>query len=294
MCAKEKSLEEIAKAIAEKVADEFMKSILSRLVTETIGLRKDVDELKQSMTKVWKAIDKLTQKINELTEAQKRTEERLNRLTKQVNSLTEQVNSLATQMNSLTAQVNSLTKQVNSLTEQVNSLATQMNSLTAQVNSLTKQMNILTTQVDELAKAQIKTEKRLNSLIGEVANIRGELIETKVVMDLNMFLSKRGFDVFHHFPNVPFVDVVVETNSFTAAIEVCKRCDVRDIEQVIRGAEVLKALEGIEADVLVVFSYTGDIDEMAVKEAKKKGVIIESSTRKLVKKLLELSKRKNK
>ena len=56
----------------------------------------------------------------------------------------------------------------------------------------------------------------------------------------------------------------------------------------------LKALEGIEADVLVVFSYTGDIDEMAVKEAKKKGVIIESSTRKLVKKLLELSKRKNK
>ena len=245
MCAKEKSLEEIAKEIAEKVADEFMKSILSRLVTETIGLRKDVDELKQSMTKVWKAIDKLTQKINELTEAQKRTEERLNRLTKQVNSLTEQVNSL-------------------------------------------------TTQVNELAKAQIKTEKHLNSLIGEVANIRGELIETKVVMDLNTFLSKRGFDVFHHFPKVPFVDVVVETDGFTAAIEVCKRCDVRDIEQVIRGAEVLKALEGIEADVLVVFSYTGDIDEMAVKEAKKKGVIIESSTRKLVKKLLELSKRKNK
>ncbi|MEX2689672.1 MAG: hypothetical protein Q6351_005040 [Candidatus Njordarchaeum guaymaensis] len=232
------------------------------------------------MTKVWKAIDKLAQKINELTEAQKRTEERLNRLTKQVNSLTEQVSSL--------------TAQVNSLTEQVNSLATQMNSLTAQVNSLTKQVNSLTTQVNELAKAQIKTEKRLNSLIGEVANIRGELIETKVVMDLNTFLSKRGFDVFHHFPKVPFVDVVVETDGFTAAIEVCKRCDVRDIEQVIRGAEVLKALEGIEADVLVVFSYTGDIDEMAVKEAKKKGVIIESSTRKLVKKLLELSKRKNK
>ena len=273
MCAKEKSLEEIAKKIAEKVADEFMKSILSRLVTETIGLRKDVDELKQSMTKVWKAIDKLTQKINELTEAQKRTEERLN---------------------SLTEQVRSLTAQVSSLTEQVNSLATQMNSLTAQVSSLTKQVNSLTTQVNELAKAQIKTEKHLNSLIGEVANIRGELIETKVVMDLNTFLSKRGFDVFHHFPKVPFVDVVVETNGFTAVIEVCKRCNVRDIEQVIRGAEVLKALEGIEADVLVVFSYTGDIDEMAVKEAKKKGVIIESSTRKLVKKLLELSKRKNK
>ena len=231
MDAKEKSLEEIAKEIAEKIADEFMKSILSRLVTETVGLRSDVDELKQSMEKVWKSIDKLTQKIEELAEAQRKTEERL---------------------------------------------------------------NSLATKIEELAEAQRRTEENLNSLVGEIANIWGELIETKVVMDLSTFLSKRGFDVFHHFPNVPFIDVVVETDSFVAAIEICKKCDVRDVEQVVKGANILKKKEGIIVDALIVFSYTGEVDEKAVKEAKKRGVIIESSTRKLVKKLLELKSKKDK
>jgi len=73
MGAKEKSLEEIAKEIAERIADEFMKSILSKLTTEVINLREDVSDLKDSMNKAWKAIE-------QLAEAQRRTEERLDSL----------------------------------------------------------------------------------------------------------------------------------------------------------------------------------------------------------------------
>mgnify|MGYP000622024531 CR=1 FL=1 len=94
MGAKEKSLEEIAKEIAERIADEFMKSILSKLTTEVINLREDVSDLKDSMNKAWKAIEQLAEaqrrteerldslaaKVEELAEAQRRTEERLDSL----------------------------------------------------------------------------------------------------------------------------------------------------------------------------------------------------------------------
>ncbi|MGQ4891264.1 MAG: hypothetical protein ACP6IP_02130 [Candidatus Njordarchaeia archaeon] len=300
MGSKEKTLEDVAREIAEKVADEFMKSILSRLVTETIGLRADFDELKQSMTKVWKSIDRLTerleeltQRVNELAEAQKKTEARLEELTQRVNELAEAQKKTEARLEELTQRVNELAEaqkkteaRLEELTQRVNELAEAQKKTEARLEELTQRVN-------ELAEAQKKTETRLNSLIGEVANIRGDLVETKVVMDLNMFLSRRGFDVFHHFPNVPYVDVVVESDGFVAAIEVCRKCDVRDVEQVIRGAKVLKEKEGIDPDVLVVFSYTGEVDDRAIKEAEKSGVIIESSTRRLVRKLLELSKMKN-
>ncbi len=73
MCQQNKTLEELAREIAEKIADEFMRSILSRLTSEIIGLREDTNELKTSMNKVWKA-------LNKLAEAQRKTEERLNEL----------------------------------------------------------------------------------------------------------------------------------------------------------------------------------------------------------------------
>ncbi|MGQ4892235.1 MAG: hypothetical protein ACP6IP_07070 [Candidatus Njordarchaeia archaeon] len=99
---KNKTLEELAKEIGEKIADQFMKSILARLTSEIIGLRQDTNELKASTDKVWNAIDKLAEaqkrteeRLNELAEAQKRTEERLNELAEAQKRTEERLNELA-------------------------------------------------------------------------------------------------------------------------------------------------------------------------------------------------------
>ncbi len=210
------------------------------------------------------ALNKLTISISELTKAQEKTEEKLSELAEAQRRTEERLNQLA-------ARVDQLAEAQRRTEERLNQLAA---------------------RVDQLAEAQRRTELTLNSLIGEVARMRGELIETKVVMDLNTFLSKRGFDVFHHFPNIPYVDVVVETDGFIAAIEICKRCDLRDIDQVIRGAKILEEKEGIKPDVLVVFSYTGEIEKGVMDLANREGIIVEWNTRRLVRKLLELSKMK--
>ena len=261
MGTKEKTLEEIAKEIAEKVADEFMKSILSRLTSEVVGLRRDVGDLKDSMNRVWEVLERLAkaqerteERLSELAQAQKETEKRLNKLAEAQKRTEERLNELA---------------QAQKETEK---------------------------RLNELAEAQKRTEERLNeladivgSLTGEVSRIRGDLIETRVVMTLSSSLGRRGFDVFYHFPGIPYVDIIVEADGFLALIEVCKRCDIRDVKQVVKGAKIFEEKEGVKPNVLVVFSYTGEVDEDAIEEARKRNIIIEWNTRRLVKKLLELS-----
>ncbi len=255
MTTKEKSLEELAKEIAEKVADQFMKSILSRLVSETIGLRQDVNELKAESTKVWKTIEELTEKIKELADAQRRTEERLE----------------------------SLAKRVDALAEAQRRTEERLESLAKRVDALAEAQRRTEERLNKLVKVQVEMGKQLNYLMGEFANMRGELIETKVAMDINSYLTRRGYDVFHHFPELPQVDVIVERNDFLAIIEICKKCDMRDLEQVLKGAEILEKTENRRPDLLIIYSYTGLIDEKTKKESEKHGVIIETSTRRLVK-----------
>jgi len=160
------------------------------------------------------------------------------------------------------------------------------------VKALKKLINV----VAELAVAQRETEKRLNeltkvvnSLVGEVARIRGEIIEDRVINDLAFALTKRGFDVYRHFPGVPYVDAVVETDGFLALIQICKKCDLRDVKQVIRGAQIFEEREGIKPSALVILSYTGEVPEDVLEEAKRKNIIVECNTRRLVRKLLDLA-----
>ena len=203
-----------------------------------------------------------------------------------------------------------LTSEVVGLRRDVGDLKDSMNRVWEVLERLAKAQERTEERLSELAQAQKETEKRLNklaeaqkrteerlneladivgSLTGEVSRIRGDLIETRVVMTLSSSLGRRGFDVFYHFPGIPYVDIIVEADGFLALIEVCKRCDIRDVKQVVKGAKIFEEKEGVKPNVLVVFSYTGEVDEDAIEEARKRNIIIEWNTRRLVKKLLELS-----
>ena len=239
------ALAKLAKEIGEKVADEFMRSVLSKLTGEIIGLRKDMDILKDSMNKVWASINKLSEKIIQLTEAQRHTDKQLRELAERVSELTEAQKRTEERLSELERRTEG-----------------RFRELAERVSELTEAQKRTEERLSELAKAQAETERRLNqlsrivySLVGEVSRIRGELVESRVALDLSSFLTKHGFDVFHHFPDVPYVDVVVEIDGFLALIEICKKCTMKDLDQVIRGAKIFEEKEE-SGRVFLLYSHT--------------------------------------
>jgi len=65
---------------------------------------------------------------------------------------------------------------------------------------------------------------------------------------------------------------------------------MKDLDQVIRGAKTFEEKEGVKPSILVIFSYTGEIDEKVLEKAKSKGILVEWSTRRLAKTLLKLAR----
>ncbi len=170
------------------------------------------------------------------------------------------------------------------LTEKITELAEAQRRTEERLDSLTRTVN-------ELAEAQRRTEERLDSLIGEVATLRGEIIENRVVGDLGRILGKHGFDVYHAPRRIPYVDAIIETDGFLALVQVCKRCDLEDLRQIVRGARAFEELEDVRPNLLVIFSYTGEASSGVIEEAKKKGIIVEWNIRKLAKKLIKYAKK---
>ena len=155
-----------------------------------------------------------------------------------------------------------------------------------------KRLNELTRTVNMLAEEVTKLTRTVNTLSGKVARLEGAFIEDRVINDLAFALTRRGFDVYRHFPGIPYVDAVVEFDNFIALLQICKKCDLDDIRQLNRGAQAFEKIEGVKPDVLVLFSYTGEIDEDVFEEAAKKNIIVEKSTRSLVKKLLKIANKR--
>ncbi len=147
-------------------------------------------------------------------------------------------------------------------------------------------------QLRQLAEAQRRTEEQLRRLTGEVAELKGEVIEYRVISDLGRILDKYGFIVYSTPYNLREVDAIAESDGFYVLIQICKTCDPRDLKQVLRGAEKFKETEGVEPDVLVIFSYTGQASPEVIKEAEKRGIIVEHNIRRLARRLVELHRRK--
>ena len=141
----------------------------------------------------------------------------------------------------------------------------------------------------QLAEAQRRTEERLNQLVGEVAGLKGEVVEHRVISDLGRILDKYGFIVYSPPYDIREVDAVVEKDGFYALIQICRTCDLRDVRQVLEGARKFEEIEGTRPSVLAIFSYTGRIGDDVLEEAKKHNIIVEHSIRRLAQRLRELS-----
>ena len=92
-------------------------------------------------------------------------------------------------------------------------------------------------RINELAEAQKKTEEKLGSLVGEVAKLRGDIIEYKVISDLGRVLGRYGFVVYSAPYSLREIDCIIEKDNFLVLVQICKTCDMKDLEQVLMGAQ---------------------------------------------------------
>ncbi|MEX0568805.1 MAG: hypothetical protein Q6363_006555 [Candidatus Njordarchaeota archaeon] len=162
------------------------------------------------------------------------------------------------------------------------------------LNELAEAQRRTEERLNELAEAQRRTEETLRGLIGEVARLRGEFIEYRVITALDRILSKYGLFVYPVPYEIREIDAIVEGDDFYAIIEICKRCDLDDVRQVVEGARKFEQMEGIKPDILIIFSYTGQVDKDVLEEAKKLGIIVENNIRRLSKFLISRIEKKKK
>ncbi|MEX0568976.1 MAG: hypothetical protein Q6363_007455 [Candidatus Njordarchaeota archaeon] len=76
----------------------------------------------------------------------------------------------------------------------------------------------------------------MRGLIGGVARLRGEFIEYRATTALGRILSRYGLYVYPVPYEMKEIEAIVEGDDFYAVIEICKKCDLDDIRQVVAGA----------------------------------------------------------
>ena len=84
-------------------------------------------------------------------------------------------------------------------------------------------------------------------------------------------------------------DIIIEGRGVLAAMEATVRPKVKDVNQLIAGAGIVKLEWGRKPDLLVIYSYSGEVREDVAEYAVKKGVKIARGPRELKKLLDEIA-----
>jgi len=162
---------------------------------EQVGER--MGQLAVRMDQLTGRVDQLTERVDQLAVRMDQLAVRMEQLTERVDQLTERVDQLAERMDQLTGRVDQLAVRMDQLTGRVDQLAKRMDQLTGRVDQLAERMDQLTGRVDQLAeqvdqltsavRAMVERQDRVD---GELANIRGDLLEARFERNLGNWLRE--------------------------------------------------------------------------------------------------------
>ena len=177
-----------------------------------------------------------------------------------------------------------LVKSVKDLHESVSRLAESVMEQRENVDRLTKNVDKLTVDVRELRRS-LELEAHIRR--SEVGGLRGEVVELRVIRGLADWFRKHApeYEVYD-WPMRRGPDLIVEGKGILAAVEATVRPKAEDVEQLIAGAGVVKLEWGRKPDLLVIYSYSGEVPEDVAEYATGKDVKIVRGPREL-KKLLD-------
>jgi len=170
------------------------------------------------------------------------------------------------------------------LVESVRDLHESVGRLAESMMEQRENVDKLTVNVEELRRS-LELEARMRR--SEVGGLRGEVVELRVIRGLADWFEEHAPEYkVRSWPMRRGPDIIVEGRGVLAAVEATVRPKAEDVEQLIPGAGVVKLEWGRKPDLLVIYSYSGEVPGDVAEYAAERGVKIVRGPREL-KKLLD-------
>jgi chromosome segregation ATPase len=273
-----RKVEEILKDLPENIRRPIFEAFIA--FRDDVIL-KEISEVKQEISRVWKAIE-------ELALVQKRTEQIIQRLAEEHEKLKEEVRKLAEaqarteqQVQKLTEaqarteqQIQRLAEEQERLRDEVRKLAEAQMRTEQQVQKLAEEHEKLREEVKKLVEAQSETERRLQLLIKEHEKTRenlaglshtvGHLLEDRAIKSLPKILKKYGIEVVGELSR-DYIEVggeYIEVNIYGKAIkdgkeyilvgEAKTRVSIKAIDEFIEKCDLISK-EAIKVFISYIF-----------------------------------------
>jgi len=244
-----RKVEEILKDLPENIRGPIFEAFIA--FRDDVIL-KEISEVKQEISRVWKAIEelalaqkrteqiiqklaeeheKLKEEVRKLAEAQARTEQQVQKLMEAQARTEQQVQKLTEAQARTEQQIQRLAEEQERLRDEVRKLAEAQMRTEQQVQKLAKEHEKLREEVKKLVEAQSETERRLQLLIKEHEKTRenlaglshtvGHLLEDRAIKSLPKILKKYGIEVVGELSR-DYIEVggeYIEVNIYGKAIK---------------------------------------------------------------------------
>ena len=149
-----------------------------------------MDQLAVRMEQLTERVDQLTERVDQLAERMDQLTGRVDQLAVRMDQLTGRVDQLAVRMEQLTVRVDQLTARVDQLAKRMDQLTGRVDQLAVRMDQLTGRVDQLAEQVDQLTSAVRAMVERQDRVDGELANIRGDLLEARFERNLGNWLRE--------------------------------------------------------------------------------------------------------
>ena len=183
---------------------------------------------------------------------------------------------------------------VRGLRENIDRLAGEVDKLTEDVRELRESTASLERSVRELRESVADLRRSLEmeraQRRDEIGGLRGEMAHLSFRFTLERICAEHGLS-FEPLPPDPYrVDGRIEGRHIVALVEIARTGSERDVEQLVEGARIYEREEGRRPDALVLYVYARRPSEELVRLCEEHGIIVDSSPRRIARKLAELDK----
>ena len=166
-------------------------------------------------------------------------------------------------------------------------LAPTLSDLTKRIREQGRSIDKLTADVEALRKS-LELEVHMRSDVGALER---EVVKLRVVNGLASWFKKHGPEYrVYDWPMEKGPDLIIEGKGILTAVEVTVRPKMKDVNRLTAGAGIVKLECGRKPDLLVIYSYSGEVPERAAQYATKRGVKIARGPRELKELLNEAAK----
>ena len=161
----------------------------------------------------------------------------------------------------LSQRISELTENVNKLSKRVDDINTQ---LSQRISELTENVNKLSRNVSTLA-----------STVGRLDRRYAKLEEVELRQTLENLCFNRGFEADRGFiaKGKPAVDVIITGRKTVALVEIAMRGGSKDIRQLLMASKAYEEIYNVKPNILFLLCVE-EPDELTVKRAEKKGVVV--------------------